>query len=55
MESVTRVFTIRETAKELRLSISLTYRLVSTGQLRAIKAGDRWLVPAAAEVLSIGV
>lgn len=45
MENQKRAYTLAEAAKELTISLSLAYRLVNSGQLKARKVGDRWIVP----------
>ena len=45
MEKEKKVLTVRELAKELRISVNLAYRQVRSGQIYAIKCGDRYLIP----------
>lgn len=46
MENVTPLLlSVDEAAKALRLSRSLIYELIRSGQLRTVKAGRRRLVP----------
>jgi excisionase family DNA binding protein len=40
-----RVYTVKETAKILRLGLTRTYDNVVKGRIPAIKLGGRWLVP----------
>jgi excisionase family DNA binding protein len=40
-----RVYTVRETAKILRLGLTRTYDNIVKGRIPAIKLGGRWLVP----------
>ena len=37
-------FTVRETAKLLRIGINQTYEAVKRGEIPAIRIGDRWHV-----------
>lgn len=39
------VLTVEELADELRISRSLAYKLVSTGEIRAVRLGRAWRVP----------
>ena len=49
MENVTPILlNVDEAAEALRLSRSLLYELIRSGQLRTVKAGRRRLVPVAA-------
>jgi excisionase family DNA binding protein len=43
-----RALTIEETAAAVGVSTAHVYRLVQTGELRAVRSGRRWLVPVAA-------
>jgi len=45
MEGQKKVLTVVELAKELRVSTNLIYRQVRSGQIYAIKVGDRYLIP----------
>jgi len=45
MEGQKKVLTVVELAKELRVSTNLIYRQVRSGQIYAIKCGDRYLIP----------
>ncbi len=45
MESNKRVLTVRELARELRISTNLAYRQVREGKIYSIKCGDRYLIP----------
>ena len=45
MEGEKKVLTVVELAKELRVSTNLIYRQVRSGQIYAIKVGDRYLIP----------
>ena len=40
-----RVYTVKETAKILRLGLTRTYGNIASGRIPAIKLGGRWLVP----------
>jgi excisionase family DNA binding protein len=40
-----RVYTVKETAKILRLGLTRTYDNIVSGRIPAIKLGGRWLVP----------
>jgi excisionase family DNA binding protein len=40
-----RVYTVKETARILRLGLSVTYAGVVEGRIPAMKIGGRWLVP----------
>lgn len=40
-----RVYTVKETAKILRLGLTRTYDNIVEGRIPAIKLGRRWLVP----------
>ncbi len=40
-----KVLTVKELARELRISINLAYRQVREGNIYAIKFGDRYLIP----------
>lgn len=42
------VYTVMEIAALLRLSRSLTYQMVRTGQIPARQIGNRWVIPIAA-------
>src|SRR5262249_11424117 len=39
------VYTVKETAYVLSLSLSTTYQLIRSGQIPAMKLGGRWVVP----------
>jgi excisionase family DNA binding protein len=39
------VYTVKETAYLLSLSLGSTYALIRSGEIPAIKLGGRWLVP----------
>ncbi|MGH3486551.1 MAG: helix-turn-helix domain-containing protein [Actinopolymorphaceae bacterium] len=39
------VYTVKETAELLSLSLGSTYSLVRSGQIPAIKLGGRWVIP----------
>ncbi|MFI6330067.1 helix-turn-helix domain-containing protein [Micromonospora chersina] len=39
------VYTVAETAAILRLSLGSTYALVRSGEIPALKLGDRWVIP----------
>jgi excisionase family DNA binding protein len=39
------VYTIKEVAVLLALSLNSTYALVRTGRIPAVKLGNRWMVP----------
>ena len=45
MEEEKKVLTVREIAKELRISPNLAYRQVRDGKIYSIKCGDRYLIP----------
>ena len=45
METEKKVITVKELAKELRISESLAYRQVREGKIYSIKCGDRYLIP----------
>jgi excisionase family DNA binding protein len=40
-----RVYTVKETAKLLKLGLTRTYDNIVSGRIPAIKLGGRWLVP----------
>jgi excisionase family DNA binding protein len=39
------VYTVKETAQQLSLSLGTTYQLIRSGQIPAMKLGGRWVVP----------
>ena len=39
------VYSVREVAALLNLSLGVTYQLVREGELPAIQAGRRWVIP----------
>jgi excisionase family DNA binding protein len=39
------VYTVKETAQLLSLSLGTTYQLIRSGDIPAIKLGGRWVVP----------
>lgn len=39
------VYTVKETAHLLSLSVGTTYQLIRSGQIPAMKLGGRWVVP----------
>jgi excisionase family DNA binding protein len=39
------VLTVEEVADELRISRSLAYKLVASGEIRAVRLGKAWRVP----------
>jgi excisionase family DNA binding protein len=41
----TTVLTVEELAQELRISRSLAYRLVASGDIPAVRLGTAWRVP----------
>jgi excisionase family DNA binding protein len=45
MEGDKKVLTVKEFAKELRVSPNLIYRQVRSGKIYSIKCGDLYLIP----------
>jgi excisionase family DNA binding protein len=45
MDEDSKVMTVEELAKALRISINLAYRQVREGKVYSIKCGDRYLIP----------
>lgn len=39
------VYTVKETARLLSLSLNTTYALVRTGRIPAVQLGGRWVIP----------
>lgn len=39
------VYTVKETAQLLSLSLGTTYQLIRSGEIPAIKLGGRWVIP----------
>jgi excisionase family DNA binding protein len=39
------VYTVKEVSRYLRISLGGTYALVRSGQIPAIKLGNRWVIP----------
>jgi excisionase family DNA binding protein len=39
------VYSVKETAYQLSLSLGSTYKLIRSGEIPAIKLGGRWVVP----------
>jgi excisionase family DNA binding protein len=39
------VYTVKETAHLLSLSLGTTYQLIRSGEIPAIKLGGRWVIP----------
>ncbi len=42
----TKVYTVREFARAMKISESYAYLLVRAGKIRTVKFGDRYLIPA---------
>lgn len=45
MDNDKKILTVRELARELRISVNLAYRQVRDGKIYSIKCGDRYLIP----------
>jgi excisionase family DNA binding protein len=43
--AMSAVLTVEEFAEKLRISRSLAYRLVKSGEVRAVRLGTAWRVP----------